>query len=708
VAVFGNLIYLLGGCDADQVCIKGSGDMPGYCQCESSTDTVYVFDTATETYSTAPQMPIPRYRHDACAVGTKLWLFGGRTMPDASSGYDSIITQVDTFDTVTGEWTANVATYPGDLGSDNSCSTLNGAIYLAGGYSNAYDVSYDTTYRFDPGNSTFTRLNGRMLQGRGDFSSSAAPGGVLRVWGGYSNASSDLASSWACLPLATSEVYDPVADAWSAGPPLPMPLAEKDDGIEINGTIYSVGGETKKRPVGCDYHDLLAVSDVFALNASATAWGRVTPLPKPRMRSTSAGVNGTIYLFGGQNVFINGSTMDFYPLAYTAYAIVVSATPSASAPPSASPSPSPSQRASPSVSPSVAASPASVSRSASPSASPLRTSPSPSPGSSSASPSVSPSPVSPSLSPSVSQSPSRRPAAPSPTVTATPVPATAAVLTLPVSLPLPAGVTAATLCSTPAVGSAVAQDVSSGIGGTAGGASAVFVANCTAQAAGGSRRRLLAAAGPRALQAAAAVFSVSAVVAAGGSAQAVYNALAALTPASFATTPAAASAATAGSVPASAFVATPLVAAIAAACGGGGASSCGALPTGPTAPGAAAPATNTGAIIGGVLGAAAAIAIAAGAFFVIRRRQAARALTSPRKGRKAAADGDDGDDGDATFSSAAPKRKGAAGASRSGIERKDSLTGERVGDVDAAPIRIVSPAVRTQSQAAARKAPAWQ
>jgi N-acetylneuraminic acid mutarotase len=381
VAVFGNRIYLLGGCDADQVCIKGSGDMPGYCQCESSTDTVFVFDAATETYSTAPQMPIPRYRHDACAVGTKLWLFGGRTMPDASSGYDSIITQVDTFDTVTGEWTANVATYPGDLGSDNSCSTLNGAIYLAGGYSNAYDVSYGTTYRFDPGTSTFTRLNGRMLQGRGDFSSAASPGGVLRVWGGYSNASSDLASSWACLPLATSEVYDPVADAWSAGPPLPMALADHGDGIIINGTIYSVGGETKKRPVGCDYYDLVAVSDVLALNASATAWGRVTPLPVPRMRSTSAGVNSTIYLFGGQSAFVNGTTLGFFPLAYSAYALVVSATLSALPSLSAStpPSPSLSSSASPAASSSLPS--ASPATSFSPSASP----------SNAATPSVSPS-----------------------------------------------------------------------------------------------------------------------------------------------------------------------------------------------------------------------------------------------------------------------------------------------------------------------------
>ena len=331
VATVGGLVYLLGGCDSDQICIPDdpSRQPPnnGFCFCPSSTESVTVYNPALDRYGRAAAMPRPRYRHDACSIGSRIWIFGGRAIAD-----DSIITAVDMFDASTGAWSANVATYPADLGSDNSCATLGSLIYLMGGYSASYDRAYNTTYRFDPATSSFTRMAGRMRQGRGDFSSIAAPGGVggtvLRAWGGYTNASStdsDPTGDWACRPLATSEVYDPVTDAWSAGPPLPMAIAEKDDGIDIGGVIYSVGGETKAQATACKYYDLTAVANVFALdtNAASPYWAAVAELPAPRMRSSSAFVNNTIFLFGGQGEFINGSTLQFFPLAYAAWALLV-------------------------------------------------------------------------------------------------------------------------------------------------------------------------------------------------------------------------------------------------------------------------------------------------------------------------------------------------------------------------------------------------
>ena len=340
-ASIGELIYLIGGCTADQTCVPNDPlrypPNNGYCQCPSSTTSVLVYNPALDSYNSTvvARMPRPRYRHDACAVGGKIWLFGGRTMPDAN-GYDSIIREVDVLDTATGKWSANVATYPDDLGSDNSCVTLGAVIYLMGGYSNDYSVVFNTTYRYDPTSAQFTRMAGRMLQARGDFSSITAPypggggGTVIRAWGGYTNASSDLDSSWYCRPLATTEFYDPVKDAWSAGPPLPLALAVKDDGIDIDGTIYSLGGEVKAQLVGCEYYDLTAVPDVFALGTSAgAAWTSVTSLPAPRMRSSSAFVGSIIYNFGGQGEFVNDSTLQFFPLQHTAWALQVS-TPAAS------------------------------------------------------------------------------------------------------------------------------------------------------------------------------------------------------------------------------------------------------------------------------------------------------------------------------------------------------------------------------------------
>ena len=622
-AVFDNRIFLLGGCDADQICYPdtpGVSPPNGYCQCPSSTAVVIVYDTLTGTYSTAPSMPIPRYRHDVCVVGRRLFVFGGRTMPDAT-GWDHIITQVDMYDSVLGGWTANVSTYPSDLGSDNSCATLNGVIYLAGGYSETYDTSFDTTYRFDPVSYKFTRMNGRMLQGRGDFSSVAAGcGNVIRAWGGYTNASSDLQSTWACNAIATSEVYDPVADMWYAGPSLPFGLGEKDDGIDINGTIISIGGERKARPALCEYYDLTAVSNVFALNASAGAtWTTMASMPAPRMRSTSASVNNTVYVFGGQSVFVNDSTLQFFPIAYDAFSLTLNLTAPEAAPcVSISPSVSPSLSTTASVSSSV-----SVSPSVSPTSGLSVTPTSSTTPSTSQSPTTSkPATVSASASASTSASASRSAASTgtaSTSVTATTVPAAAAVLSLPVFYSAPVGVTSASVC-TSAVNAAVSADVSTGVGA---GAASVYVTACTVVAAGGraARRALLlsdAAAFPRAAQAGTTIQYTVAAVAPSGGAQNLYNALYALSSTSFTSS---LSAVQSAAGVAGTYAAAPQSSAIAAACGGGGTSTCGTLPTGPTSP-AAASGPNVGAIVGGVIGGVAAVAIIVGIVLYLRHRAA--------------------------------------------------------------------------------------
>jgi N-acetylneuraminic acid mutarotase len=85
-----DMIYIAGGCNSP----KGNTyvDLDGleldFFLCESDSQSLYSFDGTT--FTTMADMPQPRYRHAAVVAQNKLWLIGGRTIPE-----DSIIADVD-------------------------------------------------------------------------------------------------------------------------------------------------------------------------------------------------------------------------------------------------------------------------------------------------------------------------------------------------------------------------------------------------------------------------------------------------------------------------------------------------------------------------------------------------------------------------------------------------------------------------------------
>lgn len=209
----------------------------------------------------------------------------------------------------------------------------------------------------------------------------------------------------------------------------------------------------------------------------------------------------------------------------------------------------------------------------------------------------------------------------------------------------------------------MAADVAAGISGSS--PAAVYVTNCSAAAVIGTGARQLQAAGTQI------VYTVAAVTSSAGSAQALWNALAALTTANFATT--ASSVQGAAGVP-GAYVATPQTSAITAACGGGGSATCGTLPTGPTSPSQGGASTNVGAIVGGVIGGVAALAIVVAIVVLVRRRrnQQRTSIIQPTPTKRS------------TPAVSAP------GWRHDEIERRSSLRYESSELVDAEPIFVAS------------------
>ena len=166
----GSLIYIAGGCDGAQNCAGG------FCSCSSITANFVAYSPATNAYVTLPSMPAARYRHLACAVGTTIYFFGGRTLPG-----DAIITTIDAYSTATGSWSTLASAYPAGIGSDNSCSTVGSNIYIMGGYDASYSQTFSNMYQFSPATGAFTLLPGKMVTGRGDFSSVTRTDGTISI-----------------------------------------------------------------------------------------------------------------------------------------------------------------------------------------------------------------------------------------------------------------------------------------------------------------------------------------------------------------------------------------------------------------------------------------------------------------------------------------------------------------------------------------------
>jgi len=184
--------------------------------------------------------------------------------------------------------------------SELTGAALGGRIYAAGGIAQLGITP--ALQAFDPARAEWQRL-ASVPQGR-HHGAMAALGGRLILTGGFDNlpfgAEDAVGETW---------IYNPIRDAWAAGPPMPGRRAAHAVAV-VADRLYVVGG------IGDDPEKL------YAFDPAAASWEVLaTSLPTLREHLTAATVDGRIHAIAGRwNGGVNRTDHEIYDPASTSWA----------------------------------------------------------------------------------------------------------------------------------------------------------------------------------------------------------------------------------------------------------------------------------------------------------------------------------------------------------------------------------------------------
>jgi hypothetical protein len=235
------------------------------------------FRIAPAVWVSKASMPIPQSTGFIAATtgGRRVYVIGGvMNTPE--------ILQI--YDTATDSWTIGPA-MPRVHGPLAVAVALNGVVYVMGGFDVGTQAVLSSVDAFDTAGgiwSTKTPMPTPRHSAAG-----AVINGRICIVGGYNGGTIQ-----ATPALNSVECYDPVANSWSAGPP--MPTARMRLGFDVAGeSAYAVGG------VCCFGPGFPHLATVERYDAGANAWSTSPALPTVRNEPAVVGAGGLLFVIGG-------------------------------------------------------------------------------------------------------------------------------------------------------------------------------------------------------------------------------------------------------------------------------------------------------------------------------------------------------------------------------------------------------------------------
>ncbi len=239
------------------------------------SDEVWVFDTATSTWSAGPDLPMRVHHANAAVVGDSIYVVGA-----LATGFNAIGNVWRHTPGVDTGWVARASMPAGTQRGASIVGVIGGRIYVAGGFRNNAAVADVSSY--DPVGDTWDDTVADLPSQR-DHGCGAVIGDKLYVAGGR----------MATIGSTTNTLHELTPGAgWTTRAPMPTARGGTACGV-IDGTLYVVGGEGNPD----------APSGVFPQNEAYTpatnSWETLEPMRTPRHGMQAAVWNNILYVPGG-------------------------------------------------------------------------------------------------------------------------------------------------------------------------------------------------------------------------------------------------------------------------------------------------------------------------------------------------------------------------------------------------------------------------
>jgi N-acetylneuraminic acid mutarotase len=239
---------------------------------------VQVYDTAANTWSDGPDLPVALHHANAATDGRTIYVLGALGNNFAAlAGVYSLNPATDT------QWMTRAQMPAGRERGAAVTDIIDGKIYVAGGFRQMQASALVDVY--DPVMNMWAPL--ADLPATRDHACGAAIGGQLHVVGGRTvQTNSPRPDVWS---------YDPGTNMWS--PRAPMPTGRGGMGCgAIGGKLYATGGEGNPAVMSGVF------PDVEAFDPATNTWTELAAMPNPKHGVGGAVWNGALYLCGGANV----------------------------------------------------------------------------------------------------------------------------------------------------------------------------------------------------------------------------------------------------------------------------------------------------------------------------------------------------------------------------------------------------------------------
>jgi N-acetylneuraminic acid mutarotase/murein DD-endopeptidase MepM/ murein hydrolase activator NlpD len=276
-----------------KVLITGGGYSPSYGAVNVPLAQAAIYDPASNIITAVGPMNVSRQNHTAIALTNgNVLLVGGIT----DQGYGSVTSAGIT---AVCELLGNAPTpqQPGEFVSTGTLATAligqqattltNGTVLLTGGGAGQDSATTATAQIYNPASASFRYTKDNMTTPRTGHTSSLLPDGRVLIAGG-SNGNPDTGGC-----LSSTEIYDPVADTFTAAAPMNYCRHGHQAVTLSDGRIMVISGYSETSSP-------IVTNTVEIFDPKAAAWTVVAPLPSGRASFAATRLlDGNVLISGG-------------------------------------------------------------------------------------------------------------------------------------------------------------------------------------------------------------------------------------------------------------------------------------------------------------------------------------------------------------------------------------------------------------------------